>query len=279
MFFPGLHPPLRPGKNGLEGAERHPLPQADDCATRDRFPGTRLPKEGVVFDRDRSHSAAVTRLAWRGCAAGTIGVVCPDNGRAHDASIADALGGLGGRSVRRIGHGRPGQLGHRWSGSGAATEGGSGQQRAERPRQRAAARPGPDLADDPQPTEGDPYRQRPTRTDSAGGGRAKRPGPGCLHPRAIAHFCKRREKTANLREIRDLPSCGPEVLNTRARRSARPGQRRPRGAVGWELALFQAGGGVGGLGLPVATLAYQCPEREEPFPPYLVSLPARPPTT
>ena len=129
----------------------------------------------------------MTGFPWRGCAAGTIGVVCPDSGRAHDAWIADALGGLAGRSGRRIGrgaglggragrsgrrigHGRPGQLGHRWAGRGAATEGGSGQQRAERPRQRAAARPGPYLADDPQPTEGDPYRQRPTRTDSAGVG-------------------------------------------------------------------------------------------------------------
>ena len=42
---------------------------------------------------------------------------------------------------------------------GAATEGGSAQQRAERPRQTAEARPGPCLA-------ADPHGQRGNRTDS-----------------------------------------------------------------------------------------------------------------
>ena len=95
--------------------------------------------------------------AWPGpsawCARTTGGRTTPEDCRT-------ALGGLAGRSLRRIGHDRPGQLGHRWSGLGAATEGGSGQQRAECPRQRAAARPGPSLA-------ADPHRQRGTRTDSA----------------------------------------------------------------------------------------------------------------
>ena len=74
---------------------------------------------------------------------------------------------------------------------------------------------------------------------SEGGGGAKRPGPGCLHPRAIAHFCKRHEETANLRKIRDLPSCGPEVLHTRARRSAHRRRRLSSSAVSWQLAVFR----------------------------------------
>ena len=181
----------------------------------------------------------MTGFPWRGCVAGTIGVVCPDNGRAHDAWIADALGGRAGRSVRRIGQGRPGQLGHRWSGRGAATEGGSGQQRAERPRQRAAARPGPCLADDPHPTEGDPYRQRPTRTDSAGVGT----GAG----RRLSDVQRHGGQGATVAQAQTGRGPGPRVRGT-----ATPATR-PRGRLESARplsAILRRNQGAGGAGEP-----------------------------
>ena len=119
-------------------------------------------KGGVGFDRDRPHEAAVPGLPWRGCAAWPIGVVCPDSGRAHDASIADALGGLAGRSLRRIGHARPGQLGHRWSGPGEgqqqrAEAGNRGRNAPDRGRKQGQGLHWPLTRS----------RQRGTRTDSA----------------------------------------------------------------------------------------------------------------
>ena len=61
------------------------------------LPWRGVPKEGVVFDRDWPHGAAVTRSAWRGCVAWPIGLVCPDSGRAHDASRLPSCPGRPGR--------------------------------------------------------------------------------------------------------------------------------------------------------------------------------------
>ena len=109
----------------------------------------------------------------------------------------------------------PGQLGpglpgpERGAGVRAATEGGSAQQRAERWRQRAGAARA--LAGRAAPTEPEPYRQRATRTDRAGG-REDRMGQGSSAPRCRPAPGPRRKRAGPSgrlpQDVAQAASCG-----------------------------------------------------------------------
>ena len=151
--------------------------------------------------------AAVTRWAWRGCSglAHRRGVPATES-RAHDASRppprgatwpAAACGGSD-TAARRVG--RPLGLDRGGVATGPASSGLAWPERGAGVGQRQRAAAARALPGRTAPTEGEPHRPRPTRTDRARAGgqeggdcEGRRAFPPCDRARvqssAIAHFC------------------------------------------------------------------------------------------
>ena len=179
-------------------------------------------RRGVPGQREGARRLKTAELPWAGWPAAACGGA---DMAGLDSSATAGPERIGGERPARPARALPGPAGAR-GGGWAATEGGSGQPRAERPRQRAAARPGPSLA-------GDPHRQRGNRTDSA------RPAP--------TERGRGRVLDAALRHPAVLRAGGQDGPRSAVRQHlvATPRRRRPK-RNGWTWFLGQRGRNTAG---------------------------------
>ncbi len=164
MFFPGSHPRLGPGKNSLDGACAYRFRQPPARAGRDRRSLARKAQGGAVL---WGVCAAVTGCPWRGCLGvghrrGVSATTC----RAHDASDCRRPGRAGRPQPAECRTRPAGALGYRWSFRGTRQRAAAPNRGRHAPDRRRKPGQGRVPGRRPARTEGDPYRQRATRTDS-----------------------------------------------------------------------------------------------------------------